>query len=535
MEKQRRTFLSYSRVNKDFAIKLAKELKAEGLPVWLDQLDIPPGSRWDVEVEKALVECDIFMVIITQASSTSENVLDEIGYAIDNGKRMLPVLLEKSNIPLRLRRFQYVDFTDKNFDDGVQSAKELLRNLIAQPTIPRMKIPDELREQPSKEEAEPLVAQTYEPAEKVPVAPIAPLRQEQAEKAKAKEQITQDKILAVPVPAPSSSRSKQIGIFGIAILAIAIVGFLTTRFLSGGSRVNTPGPTRDLSASLATEPAVPVISNTSTPTAEAPTATESPTPTEEEAPTETPTESVTATPSFEIVDDKGAGMVLVPEGEFQMGSGRGLADEQPVHTVYLDAFYIDKYEVTNQLYKACVDDGSCEPPRQTYFFVESPNRIYYGNPQYDNYPVIYVDWNMAKAYCEWRDARLLTEAEWEKAARGTEGNTYPWGRDLDCQKANYQNCVNRTSEVGIYEDGKSPYGVYDMTGNVWEWVADWYSQNYYATSPRNNPTGPIVGQSRVLRGGSWPRFDVTAYHRSNFGAEYNTFDIGFRCARDITP
>jgi len=136
-EKQRKTFLSYSRANKDFAVRLARELKAEGFWVWLDQLDIPAGSRWDVEVEKALEECEIFMIIMTPAAIASENVRDEMGYAIDNGKRFLPVLLEKCNVPLRLRRFQYVDFTNKSFDDGVESAKDLLRSLIAQTTIPR--------------------------------------------------------------------------------------------------------------------------------------------------------------------------------------------------------------------------------------------------------------------------------------------------------------------------------------------------------------------------------------------------------------
>ena len=145
MEKQRRTFLSYSRANKDFAVKLARELKSEGFAIWLDQLDIPPGSRWDVEVEKALTECEIFMIIITQASIVSDNVLDEIGYAIDNGKRFLPVLLEKCNVPLRLRRFQYVDFTNKSFDEGVESAKELLRNLISQPTVPQKNPADSLQ------------------------------------------------------------------------------------------------------------------------------------------------------------------------------------------------------------------------------------------------------------------------------------------------------------------------------------------------------------------------------------------------------
>jgi len=223
-------------------------------------------------------------------------------------------------------------------------------------------------------------------------------------------------------------------------------------------------------------------------------------------------------------------MVFVSEGDFLMGSSRGELEEQPIHTVYLNAFYIDKFEVTNQLYKTCVDDGKCDPPRQTYFFAESPNRLYYGNPQYDNYPVIYVDWTMAKAYCEWRGARLPTEAEWEKAARGKDANIYPWGKDLDCQKANYQNCVNRTSEAGSYPAGVSPYGAYDMAGNVWEWVADWYSDDYYSKSSGNNPSGPIAGQSRVMRGGSWPKFDVTSYHRNKFAPDYNTFDIGFRCA-----
>ena len=131
LDTQRRTFLSYSRTNKDFALKLARELKAEGLSVWLDQLDIPTGSRWDREVEKALKECEIFMIILTPASINSENVLDEIGYAIDNGKRILPVLLENCEVPFRLRRFQYVDFTTKSFDEGVQPARSRMTNTPA--------------------------------------------------------------------------------------------------------------------------------------------------------------------------------------------------------------------------------------------------------------------------------------------------------------------------------------------------------------------------------------------------------------------
>lgn len=299
---------------------------------------------------------------------------------------------------------------------------------------------------------------------------------------------------------------------------------------AAGAATEPPVPTREVPTFTEAVPLVPITSEESpTPTVVVPTATV------RSAPEEMPTDDVTATPSLELTDGKGVELVFVPAGDFTTGSDRGLADEQPVHVVNLDSFYIDKYEVTNKLYKDCVDAGECNPPWQNYFFANSPNRIYFGNSQFDNYPVVYVDWNMARAYCQWRGARLSYEAEWEKAARGEDGRTYPWGNELDCQKANYQNCVNRTCEVGIFEDGKSPYGAYDMTGNVWEWVADWYSQNYYSNSPRNNPVGPITGQSRVLRGGAWPRFDMSAFHRSNFGPDYNTFDIGFRCAMDANP
>lgn len=524
MEKQRRTFLSYSRANKDFAVRLARELKAEGFPVWLDQLDIPPGSRWDVEVEKALVDCDIFMVIITQASSASENVLDEIGYAIDTGKRMLPVLLEKTNVPLRLRRFQYVDFTDKNFEEGVQSAKDLLRGLIEQPTLPRINPPDDSQERSSREQAAKARAEEARMRE-------AAAGREMPEKQSAKS------MKAEPQPVTVRSGSKLIGFFGVGVLVLLVAGFALSRVIGGGNSseeaTEPPVPTTESIQSTTAAPLVPITSDESpTPTAEEPTAT--PEPTETLPPTELATDTPSG-PLQELTDGMGVEMVLVPEGDFTMGSDRGLVDEQPLHVVYLDSFYIDKYEVTNKLYGVCVEAGECDPPWQTYFFAESPNRIYFGNSQYDNYPVVYVDWNMARAYCSWRGARLPSEAEWEKAARGEDERTYPWGSDLDCQKANYQNCVNRTSEVGIFEEGKSPYGVYDMTGNVWEWVADWYSENYYSISPRNNPVGPITGQSKVLRGGAWPRFDVSAFHRSNFAPSYNTFDIGFRCAMDTTP
>jgi hypothetical protein len=166
MEKQRKTFLSYSRVNKDFAIKLARELKSEGFDIWLDLLDIPAGSRWDREIEKALRECEIFMVILTPASIESENVLDEIGFAMDGKKRLLPVLLEKCEIPFRLKRIQYIDFTNKEFNDGVESAKDLLRSLMAQPTLPKVALSEQERIATQKADDERLTKTKAESARK---------------------------------------------------------------------------------------------------------------------------------------------------------------------------------------------------------------------------------------------------------------------------------------------------------------------------------------------------------------------------------
>jgi formylglycine-generating enzyme required for sulfatase activity len=265
-------------------------------------------------------------------------------------------------------------------------------------------------------------------------------------------------------------------------------------------------------------------------------------PTEVPSATAIPTETSTPTSSAplpEIMDDKGVVMVLVPAGNFVMGSARGDLDERPIHSVYLDDYYIDKYEVTNVLYEECVRVGVCKAPVRADSFTQSS---YYGNPRYNDYPVVYVDWNMAKDYCEWRGADLPTEAQWEKAARGTEEPTYPWGKEIDCQKANYTDdsnaCVGGTSKVGSFEAGKSPYGVYDMAGNVWEWVGDWYSETYYKSSiSSSNPQGPDFGRAHVARGGSWSRGEshIRTTNRVNYSPTYYNFDIGFRCASGIAP
>jgi formylglycine-generating enzyme required for sulfatase activity len=224
-------------------------------------------------------------------------------------------------------------------------------------------------------------------------------------------------------------------------------------------------------------------------------------------------------------------MVYVPEGEFTMGSD-DVWNAKPVHNVYLDAFWIDQTEVTNAMYASCVSAGVCQPPSKNSSYTRDS---YYGEPQYDSFPVVYVSWNDANTYCQWTGAHLPTEAEWEKAARGADGRPYPWGAKIDCQKANYLGCIGNTSPVGSYESGKSPYGAYDMAGNVWEWVADWYSDTYYASSPSSNPAGPSSGTDRVLRGGSWNNGAQELFSalrgRQVPTESFNIF--GFRCARSV--
>jgi formylglycine-generating enzyme required for sulfatase activity len=257
-------------------------------------------------------------------------------------------------------------------------------------------------------------------------------------------------------------------------------------------------------------------------------------PTDSPAATEPPAATFTPTPdtgSFILSDN--VTMMYVPAGTFSMGSEIS-SDEKPIHSVDLSAYYIDKFEVTNAAYKRCVDAGVCDPPKKSSSYTRSS---YYGDAKYDEYPVISVDWNMANKYCTWRDARLPTEAEWEKAARGSDGRTYPWGEDIICDKANYSGCVGDTAKVGSYLGGVSPYGLYDMAGNVWEWVNDYYQGDYYATlgDGASNPQGPTSGDSRVLRGGSWFSYgyDVRSAYRNWYYPSYTLSYFGFRCSRSL--
>jgi formylglycine-generating enzyme len=282
--------------------------------------------------------------------------------------------------------------------------------------------------------------------------------------------------------------------------------------------------------------------------------------------TKSPTQTPTSLPTYGIGDSRvnqhdGAEMVYVPAGAFLMGSDGYDADE-PQHRVFLDAYWIYKYPVTNDQFSAFIADTGYKTSGENFGWgwifegsgVRKANGAYWAAPEgigstiagLGAHPVVQISYSDADTYCKWAGGRLPTEAEWEKAARGETGNTFPWGdgpvtdlranycdRNCPCDWAdrNQDDGFARTSPVGYYQDGASLYGAMDMAGNIWEWVSDWYKSNYYHQSPEENPLGPSYGDYRVIRGGSW--VSQAKYLRSSYryysDPDDTSNDHGFRC------
>lgn len=310
-------------------------------------------------------------------------------------------------------------------------------------------------------------------------------------------------------------------------------------------------------------------------------------PTEDEiTPTERPVSEEPVVEDTQVSSKDGMVLLYVPAGEFVMGSTdenidsvmaacsdcqrSWFDDEFPQHTVYLDAYWIDKTEVTNQMFEQFIEETGYEtdaeekglswvndPQKGSWDEVNGadwlhPQGFSSGIRELGGHPVVQVSWNDAAAYCEWVGRRLPTETEWEKAARGTDGRTYPWGdsdpaenllnfadknTSYDWSNQTVDDGYERTALVGSYPDGASPYGALDMAGNVYEWVEDWHGEDYYSGSPSSNPQGPSSGSSRVLRGGAWSDLDVLVRSASRSGGDPDSADdsVGFRCALSSVP
>jgi formylglycine-generating enzyme required for sulfatase activity len=225
------------------------------------------------------------------------------------------------------------------------------------------------------------------------------------------------------------------------------------------------------------------------------------------------------------------GMALIPAGEFIMGADELAPDTRPAHKVLLSAYWLDRHPVTNALYRKCVEGGGCLPPK---------DRLAFDDPERAQHPVVNVTWMQARAYCHWKGKRLPTEAEWEKAARGTDARRFPWGNESEplahrIKSGDAKVAGNGTEPVGSRPVTLSPYGIADMVGSVAEWVKDWYSEDFYQVSPVQDPQGPVRGSFRVLRGGELSELPLS-HHVSNRSWDEMTYwgpTLGFRCALDV--
>ena len=454
-------FISYSSKDKPIADGVCANLESAGIRCWIAPRDIAPGDDWPTAITRAISQSRIMVLVFSAHSNSSEDVSRELFLAANSKLVIIPFKIE--NIEPEPGKQYYLART--HWLDAINPpTKEQIRTLI---DCVKALLP--VREPPAVFEVQSTTPPPIDKRTSGNEPPQPPLPE------------------LAPRKKPAWLRYLWIaatlillGLIGWVIPPFVMHTFPTLRLAPG---IETAG-TAITSKAISTAPAL----------------------------------------SQKEITRNGAEMMLVPAGIFIMGSDGIRADEKPQHKVSLNAFYIDKYEVTNALYEVCVQAGGCSLPGDT---------TSYDNSQFANHPVVAVDWNQARTYCEWRSTRLPSEAEWEYAARGTDGRTYPWGEGFSCEKANYSLCTGGTTPVGSYEVGKSPFGVYDMAGNVSEWVNDWFSETYYQSSPSSNPLGPDTGQYRVQRGGAWANAaDGAARSANRGGNDPNHWDalVGFRCA-----
>jgi formylglycine-generating enzyme required for sulfatase activity len=552
-------------------------LKSEGwIDPWLDKAKLLPGQDWEVVIEKAVDASDVVIICLSNQSVSKEGFVQrEIRYAYDIALEkpedtifLIPLRLEDCNVPRKLRTLHWVDYfgpeSDKSYSELLEAlklrydqktaleAEELERKRIEEEELKRRRIEVEELER-KRNEAEELERKRLE-VEELERKRISQQLQQEVERRAAKplEEIVSDRNSGIrssgeehrpAVPLPLAEKIKRIVTFpaiksaralwmggGVLAVVLALIGFNAYRMsqltadLPDGSETPTPG-----------------ITGTKAP----PTRTLTPPPTFTRTPTFTPTPGIGST---KVSARDGMELVYVPAGDFIMGADAdegyedclkfttecdrdSFTDEIPIHTVYLDSYWIDKTEVTNAMFAKCEAAGKC----YSHLKNSLARTSYYKDPLFDNYPVINVTWNDAAAYCAWAERRLPTEAEWEKAARGEDGKMYPWGDEVPIGSLlNYNRFIGDTTSVGTYPDGASDYGALDMAGNVLEWVNDWYdSLYYYRDSSRSNPQGPDGGAGyKVIRGGSFVdlRYVVRSANRVRGHPGFSDSTIGFRCA-----
>lgn len=491
-------FISYSHKDTVYAHELARSLNRQGFEVWIDErLDY--GSSWPQEIQKQLDSCSAFLLVMTSRSFASDWVQSELQRAKRKLKPIFPLLLEGDEPWLSVESIQFYDVRGGIYPDPRFYAA--LRNVITPgrdaPPRPSPKIPPTVK---------PSVARKPRLSLEVIVGLVGALATLCAAFLGLvpffREWIFPHTLAAtLSLTVPSAANAAQMAVS-------------TTSFPEPEASI-VPTVTATAIVTVTDVPAAPLLPSETTTNTVVPTI-----PTEQTTapPAEISPSLTPETPSIE--------MILVPEGEFTMGKG-GIMNAKPVHSVYVASFYMDTYEVTNALYKACAAEGICALPfRQDE----------YNNPQNADHPVVFVTWKQAKTYCEWRGARLPTEAEWEKAARGNQDDrSYPWGNSIDCTLANYSECDRGIEKVGSHEAGKSMYGIHDLAGNVSEWVSSLFKP--YPYNSADGREDPNASGNRVLRGGNWnlPKNFLFAWYRNEADPNQAFDRVGFRCVQNANP
>jgi len=518
-------FISYRRKDISWALAVYQYLTSQKYDVFFDFSSLSSGDFEQIIVSNIRARAHFILVLtptaLDRCSQPGDWLRREIETAVDEKRNIIPLLFDGFNFGSpsiiekltgkldAIPRYNALDIPSGYFMEAMERLRHRYLNIpleaVTHPVsseVRKVVQEEQVAADKALEQKKDDIEELIKPAGEKPVGPK-------------KAQITK----ATPLPFGSGSmdegKTPNLRTYGIVagILLIAALGIfgISSLFRGIGKEAPIPTPTSQL-VSTSTMTSVP-----STQPMLVPANTETPIP-----PTSVPTLGIGSTL---VSPQDGMTLVYVPAGEFEMGSDNGSDDEKPLHRVSLDAFWIDQTEVTNKQYFACVSVAECTPPSSS----SSRNRSsYYGESEFDEFPVIYVDWNQADAYCSWASRRLPTEAEWEKAARGIDARIYPWGNDPpNSNLLNYNNPVGDTSREKSYGAGKSVYGAYDMAGNVWEWVNDWYD-----VYPGGNPTvSSDFGQKfHVQRGGSWIDVDYLVRSSKRDSGSLPLDNLGFRCA-----
>jgi formylglycine-generating enzyme required for sulfatase activity len=504
---EKTVFISYRRKDISWALAVYQYLTSRKYDVFFDYTSIPSGDFEQIIVSNIRARAHFILILtptsLDRCSEPGDWLRREIETAMEERRNIVPLF------------FDGFDFRSPSVLDKLTGG---LKNLDRYNgfEVPAGFFLEAMERMRTKYLSVPLDAVIHPvPAD---VQKKVEKEQEAANKAVLAQRRTIQEIVR---PAGSHSR-RFFGISAALLVAVVLGMYGISSFIQGVVQSNNVTPDGSTPGTIAAQPqgGSTAVIKTSTATAQ---------------PTAVPTLGVG---SIKVSDVDGMPMAYIPAGEFEMGSETGAEDERPVHTVYLDAYWIDQTEVTNAMYAKCVETGICQFPIDTG---SDTLANYFSDPNFQEYPVINIAFEMAENYCSWANRRLPTEAEWEKAATWDEREQrkvyYPWSAEMDCSLANYKDsefgsCVGDTMPVGSYINSRNTYGIFDLVGNVWEWTADWYDEDYYSISPYENPKGPGSGSLKVMRGGSFLNDEtkVSPTHRGQNIPSLAPFSAGIRCA-----